>query len=198
MATLVLRSAKQWIGIGVRAFAVEDSDGAGTASLVRRAQAGEAGAFGQLVERHYRFVFRVAWRWLGHQSDAEDVTQTVCMKLADTIRSFDNRASFTSWLYRVTLNAVRDHQRSQHRRGRLAAAVAQVSEEGRSGGQEEVLHLADIWRAVRGLPEKQRDAVMLVHGEELSQAEAGRIMGCTESTVSWHIHQARKALRELL
>lgn len=166
--------------------------------LLARARAGDAAAFEALLAAHYRYIFRVAYRWLGHESDAEDVTQTVCMRLPDAIHSFDGRAAFTSWLYRVTLNAVRDLQRSQQRRGRLADAVTVLAEDRRLPEQEDALHVADLWRAVRALPEKQRDAVMLVHAEGLSQAEAGRIMGCKEVTVAWHIHKARKTLRGML
>lgn len=140
----------------------------------------------------------MAFRWAGNRTDAEDVTQTVCLRLADGIRRFDSRAAFTSWLYRVTLHAVRDLQRRDQRRGRLADAVAAISEAGRAGEQEQALHVADIWRAVRSLPDRQRDTVLLVHGEELSQAEAARVMGCKEVTVAWHIHNARKALRSRL
>ncbi|WP_303729475.1 RNA polymerase sigma factor [Paracoccus solventivorans] len=167
-------------------------------ALLARVRAGDAAAFEALVAAHYRYVFRIAYRWLGHESDAEDVTQTVCMRLPQAIRSFDGRAAFTSWLYKVTLNAVRDLQRSQQRRTRLADAVAVVAEDSHPPGQEEALRVADIWRAVRALPDKQRDAVMLVHAEGLSQAEAAQIMGCKEVTVAWHIHKARKTLRGVL
>lgn len=170
----------------------------GSEGLVALAQAGDVRAIETLLSHYYPFMIRVACRWLGHRADAEDVTQSVCMRLADTIRSFDGRASFQSWLYRVTLNAVRDHQRASTRRGRLVAAATILTEEIRQGDQEDALHVADIWRAVRALPEKQRDSILLVHGEGLTQAEAARIMGCREVTVSWHIHQARKALRGVL
>lgn len=76
-------------------------------ALLACARAGDAAAFETLVATHYRYAFRIACRWLGHESDAEDVTQIVCMKLSETIRGFDGRAAFTSWLYKVTLNAVR-------------------------------------------------------------------------------------------
>lgn len=183
--------------MGVLAFTSEQCS-AGADQLVARARAGDADAFEQLLRQHYRFIFRVALRWLGNDSDAEDVTQAVAMRLARAIQGFDGRSAFTSWLYRITLNAVRDLQRSQSRSRRLHDAVALVSEDSHSGDQEDALRIADIWRAVRSLPDQQRDAVMLVHGEELSQAEAARIMGCKEPTVAWHIHKARKALRQIL
>jgi len=169
-----------------------------TESLVRLAKAGDVAAFERLVAQQYRFIYKTAFRWLGHKSDAEDVTQSVCLRLPDALPGFDGRSKFTSWLYRITLNAVRDLQRTHQRRGRQVYAVAAMSSEEVEATQEDQLRVNDIWRIVRQLPEKQRDAVLLVFGEEMSQAEAARIMGCKEVTVSWHIHNARKALKDLL
>jgi RNA polymerase sigma-70 factor (ECF subfamily) len=167
-------------------------------TLVARAQRGDKRAFNQLVTSQYRFIFRVAYRVLGHKSDAEDVTQTVCMRLATGLASFDGRSSFTSWLYRVTLNAARDYLRSQARRGKLVDGVSILAADYVEAEQDAQRPVEDIWQAVRSLPEKQREAVILVHGEELSQEEAARIMDCKKVTVAWHLHNARKALREML
>lgn len=169
-----------------------------TEYLIRQVKAGDAKAFEALISEHYRFIYKTAFRWLGHKSDAEDVTQSVCLRLADAITRFDGRSKFTSWLYSVTLNAVRDLQRTHQRQGRQVDAVSAVAREQTEPDQEDQMRVADIWRMVRQLPEKQRDAVLLVFGEQLSQAEAAVIMGCKEVTVSWHIHNARKSLRDLL
>ncbi|KKB10166.1 RNA polymerase sigma70 [Devosia chinhatensis] len=169
-----------------------------TDQLIRRVKAGDPAAFERLIAEHYRFIYKTAFRWLGHRSDAEDVTQSVCMRLADAMVHFDGRSKFTSWLYSVTLNAVRDLQRSQKRQSRRIDAVSAVVREEIAPDQEDQLRVNDIWRIVRQLPEKQRDAVLLVFGEQLSQAEAAAIMGCKEVTVSWHIHNARKSLKDLL
>lgn len=177
---------------------VGDGQAGETIGLVRGAQAGDALAFEKLLEQNYHFIYKTAYRWLGHKSDAEDVTQSVCMRLGQALQGFDGRSAFTSWLYRVTLNAVRDWQRSQTRQKRQVAAVSAVTSDDIAPDQEDGLLVHDIWRQVRELPEKQRDAVLLVYGEELSHAEAGKIMDCKEVTVSWHIHNARKALRTML
>ncbi len=174
------------------------ADGEALEDLVVRAQGGDRRAFDRLVTEQYRFIFRVAFRVLGHRSDAEDVTQTVCMRLATALPGFDRRASFTSWLYRITINAARDFLRSQMRRQKLTDGAAAFVSEHVEPEQETQRHVADIWNVVRGLPEKQRDAVILVHGEGLSQEEAARIMSCQKVTVAWHLHNARKALRDLL
>ncbi|MEO9340919.1 RNA polymerase sigma factor [Mesorhizobium sp. SB112] len=169
-----------------------------TKELVRLAKSGDVEAFERLITGQYRFIYKTAFRWLGHKSDAEDVTQSVCLRLAHALPGFDGRSKFTSWLYRITLNAVRDLQRTHQRRGKQVDDAAAVTSEEIEPTQEDQLRVNDIWRIVRKLPQKQRDAVMLVFGDEMSQAEAAVIMGCKEVTVSWHIHNARKSLKELL
>lgn len=166
--------------------------------LVGRAKAGDRAAFGLLVEKHYDFVFRTACKWTGKKSDAEDIAQEVCIKLATAIQQFDGRSAFTSWLYRVTLNMVRDMQRSTSRKARTVDAFTLVHPEDDPGGQEEATTAHEIWERVGALPDKQREAIMLVYAEEMNHAEAAEIMGCKEATVSWHIHEAKKTLRGLL
>ena len=141
----------------------EASDG----ELIGLAREGDRLAFDALVERHYDFVYRVAWRWCGSRADAEDVAQEVCARLGKAIRGFRGGGAFTTWLYAMTLNGARD--------------MAET-----------------LWAAVRRLPDKQRDAVLLVYGEELSHADAAAVMACAEATVSWHIHEAKKRLKVLL
>jgi len=167
-------------------------------ALVERARAGDRLAFGQLIEEQYDFIYRVACKWTGKTSDAEDIAQEVCIKLATAIQSFDGRSAFTSWLYRVTINAVRDMQRSSSRRDRNVDAFSLVHPEDDPGGQEEATTAKEIWTRVSALPDKQREAIMLVYAEDMNHAEAAQIMGCKEATVSWHIHEAKKTLRGLL
>lgn len=167
-------------------------------TLIARAVGGDRRAFGELVARHYDFIFRTACKWCGKVSDAEDVAQDVCVKLASILKSFDGRSAFTSWLYRVTLNAVRDMQRARSRRGRNADRYAEVAPDEYLPEQEDAATSKELWNAVRRLPDQQRDAVLLIYAEGMSHAEAGVIMGCKEATVSWHVHEAKKTLRGLL
>ncbi len=166
--------------------------------LIERAASGEGAAFARLLERHYDFIFRVAYKWCGAEADAEDVAQDVCVKLGQAIHSYKGDAAFTSWLYRVTLNAVRDFQRARTTRIERTAAMALVTPDAIEPDQETNLVHEQLWQAVRKLPEKQRDAMLLVFAEDLSHGAAAKIMDCAESTVSWHIHEAKKKLKELL
>jgi RNA polymerase sigma-70 factor (ECF subfamily) len=167
-------------------------------SLVARAVAGDRAAFGVLVSTHYDMIYRTAYKWCRSQADAEDIAQEVCVKLAGVLKSYDGRAAFTSWLYRITLNAVRDMQRKSARETRRTDAFAEVTPQNAPAGQEAEMAQSELWRAVLNLPEKQRDAVMLVYSEELSHAEAGAAMGCAANTVAWHIHEAKKVLKGLM
>jgi RNA polymerase sigma-70 factor (ECF subfamily) len=184
--------------MGLTAAAPIEATQAVTRALVVRAQNGDADAFAELIEDHYDLIHRTAWKWCGNRDDAEDIAQDVCVKLGRAIAGFDGRSAFSSWVYRITLNAVRDMQRAGKRRGRYADAYAEIAPEEQPAEQEEATTSSQLWAAVRQLPEKQRDAVLLVYAEELSHAAAAEIMGIREATVSFHVHEARKTLRGLL
>ena len=164
--------------------------------FIERAQKGDRHAFGLLVEQHYDFVHAVAWRWSGNAGDAEDIAQTVCLKLGQAIRAFRGASRFRTWLYTLTLNATRDHQRGQARERRNAANF--LADPTSTAANDNHAQAEALWEAVRQLPDKQSDAVLLVYGEGLSHAAAADVMGCSEATVSWHVHEARKRLKILL
>ena len=167
--------------------------------LIADAQKGDRAAFGMLVERHYDFVYRVAWRWCGRKADAEDIAQEVCARLGRAIRDYRGGARFTSWLYALTMNAARDLRRKTARETAKTEAFgvhALISGEGVLSESED--QAERLWAAVRQLPDKQRDAVLLVYGEGLSHAAAADAMACAEATVSWHVHEAKKRLKALM
>jgi RNA polymerase sigma-70 factor, ECF subfamily len=164
--------------------------------LIGQAQKGDGEAFGRLVERHYDFVYRVAWRWSGRKADAEDIAQEVCARLGRAIRGYRGGGAFTTWLYAMTMNAARDLMRKSARETAKSEAFGlHALVEGQGAPDDRV---EKLWEAVRKLPDKQRDAVLLVYGEELSHAAAADAMACAEATVSWHIHEAKKRLKALM
>ena len=167
-------------------------------SLVRRVQRGDKGAFDALVLKYQHKVVKLVMRYVRNPAEAEDIAQEACIRLGRSIRSFKGQSAFRTWLYALTLNVVRDHQRQSLRRrrdeGRLANDPVFRAELEPGNDQR-----GDwLWAAVRLLPEKQRDAVLLVHSEGLSHAAAAEVLDCSENTVSWHLHEARKRLKDLL
>ena len=81
-----------------------------------RAKAGDADAFRVLVERHSRPMFRLAFRMTGNEQDAEDIVQDTFLRAYRRIGKFDERASFGTWLYRITVNCSLDLVRARKRR----------------------------------------------------------------------------------
>jgi RNA polymerase sigma-70 factor, ECF subfamily len=168
-------------------------------ALAALAAGGCRASFAALTERHYDRIYRLAWRWSGSRDKAEDIAQDVCVKLAGTIRSYRAEAAFTTWLHRIAYTTAIDHLRVGQRMTavepseiiRLIDSEAGTAPPDDSANQE-------IWVAVRGLPNQQRDAVLLIYGEDMSHAEAALVMGCSEKTVSWHVHEAKKKLKILL
>ncbi len=168
-----------------------DSDDA----LAARAAAGERAAFACLLARHYDRLFRLAWRWTGRRATAEDVAQDVCVKLATAIRGFRGEASFATWATRIAYTTACDHLKAASRVHLLAPADMSSLVEASGETPEQEMQGSELWDQVRALAPQQRDAVLLVYGEDMSHAEAAAVMGCTEKTVSWHLHEARKRLK---
>jgi RNA polymerase sigma-70 factor (ECF subfamily) len=167
--------------------------------LVAQAAAGSRDAFATIVRAHYDAIYRMAWRWVGSREDAEDVAQNVCVGLAKAIRSFRGDAEFSTWLFRLTYNASLDFLRSRKRSARNHEPEVVVLFERPAGASPEASAIeTELWTEVRNLPGQQRDAVLLVYAEDMSHADAARVMGCSEKTVSWHLHEARKRLKARL
>ena len=76
-------------------------------ALVNRAKSGDRVAFSQLLENNYDFIFRTACKWTGKKSDAEDIAQEVCIKLATAIQSFDGRSAFVSPMQTMAMRPAR-------------------------------------------------------------------------------------------
>jgi len=169
------------------------------ADLIAKARDGDRDAFARLVGRHYGFVYRVAYRWCGRKADAEDIAQDVAIRLGRAIRDYRGGGAFTTWLYAVTMNAARDAMRKGARDTARVQAFGVHSLGAGSAQAEEPDDPAErLWAAVRRLPDKQRDAVLLVYGEGLSHAAAADALGCAEATVSWHVHEAKKRLKTII
>lgn len=164
--------------------------------LIRKASQGDRLAFSQLLEAHYDFIHAVAWKWTRSAADADDIAQDVCIRLASAISGFRGEGRFRTWLYTLVLNAVRDGLRKSVREKRKAEEWSLDPSTRGDGADED--DMQEIWTAVQQLSPKQRDAVMLVYSEGLDHGDAAEVLGCSESTVSWHLHEARKRLKVIL
>src|SRR3569832_1818042 len=158
--------------------------------LIRRAQAGDAAAFASLVVLHYDTIHRFAWKWCGHATNAEDIAQLACIKLANSLAQFRFQAAFSSWLYRLVISCAQDWQRSQsrHDHDELQDSVPRDDE----SRAEDQIYLLQLLGELATLGEGMKETALLVHAEGMSHAEAGVILGVSESSISWRIHSIRR------
>lgn len=169
----------------------------GDNELAGWAAAGDADAFRALLERHYDGMFRLAFRFTGNRADAEDVAQDVCVLLADRLGAFRGEAKFTTWLYRIVINACRDRARRRATGQRATADFAAVEDLRRAADAERSEQLAWVRDMLSRFTEDIRETAVLVLGEQLSHGEVAMILGVKESTVSWRMHELRKGLKQM-
>jgi len=171
------------------------------ADAVAQARAGDREAFRELVERHSRRVFRLAYRLTGVEEDAEDVVQETFLRAYRGLPRFDERSEFSTWLYRIATNCSMDLTRRKPRRvdrvepleeSRLAAAEASDS----LAGPERQALASETGRRVAAaltrLSPMERTAFVLRHFEgrpiaeiaQTLQVRAGAAKNCVFRAVS--------------
>jgi RNA polymerase sigma-70 factor (ECF subfamily) len=162
-------------------------------NLLKQAIGGDKQAFSALLEEYYMMIYSTAFKWAGNQQDAEDIAQDVCIKVGRAIRNFRMDSKFSSWLYRIVLNTAKDF----HRKRKNHSNIDDIPESKNTSPDSADTHAVktELWKLVQQLPDKQRDAVLLVYAQDLSHSEVAEIMECKESTVSWYIHEAKKQLK---
>jgi RNA polymerase sigma-70 factor (ECF subfamily) len=163
--------------------------------LAAAAIAGEREAFRRLLDRHYDLIYRVAYRYVGSAADAEDIAQDVCVTLATKLARFRGRSLFSTWLVSIVINRCRDTLRRRKSSQALVekyASLRAAEDADQADSDQRIGWLND---ALQTLEPNLRETVLLILGEDLSHAEAAKILGCAESTVSWRLHMARKQLK---
>lgn len=167
------------------------------AEKILAAQTGDSSAFEALLGDCYDNIYRFAYRWCGNSTDAEDITQLACIKLAQSIRQFRFESAFSSWLYRLVINCAKDWYKSQNRHQHQNIEDWIEPESAPDQSAENGIYLQQILRLLDQLADGFKETALLVHGEGLTHAEAAEILQLKESTVSWRLHEIRKQLQLL-
>jgi RNA polymerase sigma-70 factor (ECF subfamily) len=167
--------------------------------LVNLAQNGHENAFENLIQRYYRAVYGLAFKYCRMKEDAEDITQEVFITLARKLNSFRHKSSFKTWLFRITINASTDFLRKRKRNRTYETPITNREFTGNPApSPEEAMEFGLIFEEIDKLPDKQKTALILVLSEGLSHKEASKVLKCSETTVSWRIHRARKRLETFM
>ncbi len=173
-------------------------------ALVRRAQEGEEGAFEELATLSYRKVRRWALVRTGDPDDADDVTQTVLIRLHRSLRDFHGRSAFFSWLYRVTANAAGELQRKRLAESRRRLRLLQVAGEEGHGAPSPTTRVEEREGAdlvslfFDALPPRQREVFDLVDLQGFTPVEVAELLSMNPNTVRAHLLKARRNLRSRL
>jgi RNA polymerase sigma-70 factor, ECF subfamily len=169
------------------------------ALLVERVRQGNAESYGELVTRHMRRAFAIAFRVVEHRQDAEDVVQDAFIRALERIDTLERGRPFRPWFYRIVVNQSLNLRRSRRVRTTEPIPEGAAARDTLPDRVAEQSLLRDRLRAALDtLPEKQRTIVQLADLEDMTSAEIGIVMDMPDGTVRWHLHQARRALRSVL
>jgi RNA polymerase sigma-70 factor (ECF subfamily) len=182
-------------------------------ALVRAFQAGDNNAFDELVLRHKERIFNMCYRFFGDYEEANDSAQEVFMKVYMSLKGFRGESSFSTWLYRITVNICKNKLKSlRYRFKSRTVSIGDVYEPEKGSSPLDIadtsLSPADcletkqrdllIQRAINALPPPQKMVIVLRHIEGLSYEEIAEVTGFTLGTVKSKIARARLRLRDEL
>lgn len=166
--------------------------------LIERCQLGDSNAFELLINIHYDTVHRFAYRWCADPSNAQDITQIACIKLAKNIKTFRFESSFTSWLYQLVINCAKDYYKSptQHNTREEQHDNLEVTSNSQRDSSASRFYAHQILEHIAQLQDDLRDTLILVYAKGMSHQQAAKQLHIKESTVSWRVHEARKILKQ--
>src|SRR6202142_2638356 len=172
------------------------------AELVRLAQSGEEAAFEELIRRHQQRVFGLVNGILRRREDVEDVVQQVFLKVFVSLKRFDQRAAFSTWLYKISVNECWDYLRkkkvrplvyeadlSEEQVSRLDGVVSADQPPASSSDRAEARDLLE--RMMEKLPEQDQQLLVLKEVEGFSVQELAEILNLNVNTVKVRLFRAR-------
>jgi RNA polymerase sigma-70 factor, ECF subfamily len=166
------------------------------AARLHAAKNGDLGAFEALVRAHTGAVYAHALRFFGDTTVAEDVAQEVWIKVYRSLATFDERARFSTWLYRITRNTCLDTVRAGKHRPVPVEVMDNVALPGDLS--DEVALRTSVEAALTTLQPEDRDAFSAVALFGLSYAEAAEALGVPAGTVKSRVFRARRSLAHML
>ena len=161
------------------------------ARLIAASRHGDGDAFGELVIRHQRRVFRLAGRFFKRREEVEDVAQETFLQAWRKLDTYRAKAPFEHWLTRVCLNCC--YGRFRKRKNESLPLEFDVP----ATHTDPTVRL-EVERLLERLPGDDRFLLLLLHGEGWSVAEISKRLGWSRSNVKVRAHRARKRLKRLL
>jgi RNA polymerase sigma-70 factor (ECF subfamily) len=190
-------------------MSITNNDALDRADMERLA-AGQDAALNDLMERHAPPVFHFLCRMVGNEDDANDLAQETFVRVFRARATFHPSEKFSTWLFTIAANLARNHFRWRSRHPNVSLETETGESEQTIGStlpasdpapNEQALaaeRAAAVRAAVGKLPEELREAVVLCEWEELSMADAAKILEATPKAVESRLYRGRQILRERL
>jgi len=168
-------------------------------ACMQRIGRGDQRAYRELVDRYLTGITRFALRTLGDRAEAEEVAQETFLRLWTEASSFEPRAQPKTWLYRIARNQCIDRLRKRKSHGQHVELSERSAGEDRPSALFVRKQTAErVEQALATLPDRQREAITLVHYEGLSGAEACEILDVSPEALESLLARGRRSLREQL
>jgi RNA polymerase sigma-70 factor (ECF subfamily) len=178
--------------------------------LIVRIAKGDEYAFQTLVERHQSSMLNLIYRSTGDRTKSQDLAQEVFLRVWQGAKSYERKAKFTTWLYRIATNLCLNELKSDRRKRWLR--FLHVDTQGQYSGEEDLSDEApspeellltrerdrEITEALQSLPENQRMALILKRFDDLSYEEISHILNCSVSAVESLMVRAKRSLQKKL
>jgi RNA polymerase sigma-70 factor, ECF subfamily len=187
------------------------AEAGGDADLIRRAQAGDGDAYGKLVVKYQDLVYNAVYRMVNREDQAADIAQEAFVKGWRALASFEGRAQFGTWIYRIAINACISDRRGLKRRKATSLNSAMGGDPDGEGGMdvaddapEPVEQLVDnekvkmVQEAIGELEHEFRTMIVLRDMEGRPYEEIAEVLEVPVGTVRSRLHRARQALKDKL
>jgi RNA polymerase sigma-70 factor (ECF subfamily) len=166
------------------------------AELVARASGGDDRAFAELVRRHERRIYNLAYRMLGREEDARDATQDTFLSCYRRLSSFRGDAAFTTWLHRIAVNASYDILR--RRKGTTLALEELPEPPPEPDHGDRTATAVDVQRALLQISVEYRAVLVLCDIQGRAYDDVAEILDIPLGTVKSRVHRGRVALGRIL
>jgi RNA polymerase sigma-70 factor (ECF subfamily) len=166
------------------------------AALIERSRSGDQAGFVELVRRHERRVYNLAYRMLGRAEDARDATQEAFLSAFRHLAGFRGEATFGTWIHRITVNLCYDSLR----RRREVVSIDGDEPQGTPTPDhaEAAATVADVQRALLEIPADYRAVVIMHELQDMPVEEVAAVLGVPVGTVKSRLHRGRAALGRAL
>ena len=158
--------------------------------------AGNTDAFGLLVDRYKNLVYSIGLKLMQDANDAEEMAQRAYIKAFQSLKRYNGKASFSTWLYRITYNCCLDELKRKGRQVEVVEDIGEVKNAEQSIIQDE--HDQGIRLAIKTLSQEEQLLILLFYYEDKSIKELATIFGWSLSNVKVKLHRTRERLKKQL